>query len=185
MSQNLKEKVLSFEVQTAGAGRRRAASPPANPADFDERIKTALHAAAEKKAISVTVLNLGGVATFTDFFIISTGTNKRQMQAISDEVVDQLKQRGSPAARVEGYQAAEWILIDYGDFIVHVFDEKSRRFYDLERLWREAKRLDIPPEQLGPEISDLKSISDLESISDLKSQISDLKSDRPGSLKEE
>src|ERR1044071_5384275 len=148
MSQNLKEKVLSFEVQTAGAGRRRAASPPANPADFDERIKTALHAAAEKKAISVTVLNLGGVATFTDFFIISTGTNKRQMQAISDEVVDQLKRQGSPAARVEGYQAAGWILIDYGDFIVHVFAEKARRFYDLEYLWREAKRLDISPQVL-------------------------------------
>ena len=102
------------------------------------------------------------------------------MQAITDEIVEQLKRNGTRAARVEGYQTAEWILIDYGDFIVHVFDEKSRRFYDLERLWREAKRLDIPPEQLGPEISDLKS-----QISDLKSQVSDLKSDRTGSLKEE
>jgi ribosome-associated protein len=161
MSQNLKEKVLSSEVQAASAGRRRSASPPANPADFDERIKTALHAAAEKKAISVTVLDLRGVATFTDFFIISTGTNKRQMQAISDEVVDQLKRRGSPAARVEGYQAAEWILIDYGDFIVHVFDEKARRFYDLEYLWREAKRLDISAEVLESQVSQSENASSL------------------------
>lgn len=157
MSQNLKEKVLSSEVQAAGIGRRSAAATPANLADFDERIWTALHAAAEKKAINLTVLDLRGVATFTDFFIISTGANKRQMQAISDEVVDQLKRRGSPAARVEGYQAAEWILIDYGDFIVHVFDEKARRFYDLEYLWREAKRLDIAPDILDAQISSSRS----------------------------
>jgi ribosome-associated protein len=153
MSQNLKEKVLSSEVQAAGLGRRSGSSRTANAADFDERIRTALHAAADKKAIDLTVLDLRGIATFTDFFIISTGTNKRQMQAISDEVVDQLKRQGSPAARVEGYQAAEWILIDYGDFIVHVFDEKARRFYDLEYLWREAKRLDISPEVLDSQVS--------------------------------
>jgi ribosome-associated protein len=153
MSQNLKETVLSSEVQAAGVGRRSAASTPANAADFDDRIRGALHAAAEKKAIDLTVLDLRGIATFTDFFIIATGTNKRQMQAISDEVVDQLKRRGSPAARVEGYQAAEWILVDYGDFIVHVFDEKARRFYDLEYLWREAKRLDISQEALESQIS--------------------------------
>ena len=166
MSQNLKEKVLSSEVQAAGFGRRSAASTPANPDDFDDRIRTALHAAAEKKAIDLTVLDLRGVATFTDFFVLSTGANKRQMQAISDEVADQLKRRGSPAARVEGYQGAEWILIDYGDFIVHVFDEKARRFYDLEYLWREAKRLDISPDILD-------------------SQISSSRSDDPGSLKED
>lgn len=153
MSQNLKEKVLSSEAPAAGISRRVAAPTPANAEDFDERIRTALRAATEKKAIDLTVLDLRGVATFTDFFIISTGANKRQMQAIGDEVVDQLKRRGSPAARVEGYQAAEWILIDYGDFIVHVFDEKARRFYDLEYLWREAKRLDISPEVLDAQIS--------------------------------
>lgn len=164
MSQNLKEKVLSSDSQAAG--RRAAESQPANPADFDDRIKLALHAAAEKKAIDLTVLDLRGIATFTDFFIIATGANKRQMQAIADEVVEQLKRRGSPAARVEGYQAAEWVLIDYGDFIVHVFDEKARRFYDLEYLWREARRLDLSPEML-------------------ESRISNLKAEQPGSLKEE
>jgi ribosome-associated protein len=70
------------------------------------------------------------------------------MQAITDGIVERLKRRGTPAARVEGYQAAEWILIDYGDFIVHVFDEKARRFYDLEYLWREAKRLDVSAEMV-------------------------------------
>lgn len=172
MSQNLKETVLSPEAQAAGLGRRPGASEPANPSDFDERIRWALHAAAEKKAIDLTVLDLRGVATFTDFFIIATGANKRQMQAIADEVVDQLKRRGSRAARVEGYQGAEWILVDYGDFIVHVFDEKSRRFYDLEYLWREAKRLEVSGEVL-------------EQISTGQSEIADVKSDGPGSLKEE
>src|SRR2546423_6424148 len=118
-------------------------------------MKRALHAAGEKKAIDLTVLDLRGVATFTDFFIIATGTNKRQMQAITDEVVEQLKRHGTRAARVEGYQTAEWILIDYGDFIVHVFDEKARRFYDLEWLWREAKRLDVSESELS-DFSSLK-----------------------------
>ena len=147
MSQNLKENVLSSEVQAASVGRR--ASAPADAADFDERMRRALHAAAEKKALDLTVLDLRGVVTFTDFFIMATGANKRQMQAITDEVVEQLKRHGSPAARVEGYQTAEWILADYGDFIVHVFDEKARRFYDLEYLWREAKRLDVSESELS------------------------------------
>jgi ribosome-associated protein len=165
MSQNLKENVLSSEVQAASIGRR-SATTGANPADFDERIRWALHAAAEKKAMDLTVLDLREVVTFTDFFIIATGANKRQMQAITDEIVEQLKRRGTPAARVEGYQTAEWILIDYGDFIVHVFDGKSRRFYDLEYLWREAKRLDISPEILESQISNLRS----ENVSSLKEE---------------
>jgi len=148
MSQNLKEKVLSTEAQAAGVGAR-SRGQAADFSEFDDRIRLALHAAAEKKAIDLTVLDLRGVATFTDFFIIATGANKRQMQAITDEVVEQLKKSGTSAARVEGYQTAEWILVDYGDVIVHVLDEKARRFYDLEWLWREAKRLDISPELAG------------------------------------
>lgn len=153
MSQNLKEKVLNSEPPAPTVGRRSGTSTPANAADFDQRVRWALHAAGEKKAIDLTVMDLRGIATFTDFFIIATGGNKRQMQAITDEVVEQLKRRGSPAARVEGYQAAEWILIDYGDFIVHVFEEKARRFYDLEYLWREARRLDVSPEMLESQFS--------------------------------
>ena len=108
---------------------------------LDERILTALQAAGEKKAIDLVVLHLRGIATFTDYFVITSGANQRQVQAISDEVVGNLKQAGTPAARVEGYQSAEWILLDYGDFIVHVFSDKSRTFYDLERLWRDGQRV--------------------------------------------
>lgn len=147
MSQKLKEKSLSPEAEGAAVGTRTVAAP-VNISELDERVRRALHAAAEKKALDPTVLDLRGISTFTDFFVIFTGANKRQVQAISDEVVDQLKRNGSPAARVEGYQNAEWILIDYGDFVVHVFDEKARRFYDLERLWREAGRLDVSSDQL-------------------------------------
>ncbi|MFN2494253.1 MAG: ribosome silencing factor, partial [Pyrinomonadaceae bacterium] len=68
------------------------------------------------------------------------------VQAIADEIVERLKRRGTPAARIEGYNAAEWILLDYGDFVVHIFEQKARRFYDLERLWRDAGRVPLPAE---------------------------------------
>ena len=152
MSQKLKDQSLSPEIQAAALGSRATTdktTTTADLADFDERIRRTLNAAAEKKALDLTVLDLREIASFTDFFVIATGTNRRQVQAISDEVVEQLKRGGTRAARVEGYQTAEWILVDYGDFVVHVFDDKARRFYDLERLWREARRFDISPEQLG------------------------------------
>jgi ribosome-associated protein len=161
MSQKLEETTLSSEGQTASLGTRANATA-ADLASFDERIRRALGAALEKKALDLTVLDLRGIASFTDFFVITTGTNRRQCQAISDEVVEQLKRSGTRAARVEGFPTAEWILIDYGDFVVHVFDEKARRFYDLERLWREARRLDVSPGQLGSETPGFKSdVSDL------------------------
>ena len=147
MSQKLKEKSLSPEIQAAAVSTR--VSPgKVELSEFDERVRRAVNAAAEKKAIEPTILDLRGISSFTDFFLILTSANRRQVQAISDEVVDQLKRHGSPAARVEGYQNAEWVLIDYGDFVVHVFDDKARRFYDLERLWREARRRDLSPDDL-------------------------------------
>ena len=148
MSQKLKEKSLSPEIQAAALGGRTLATA-VNISELDERVRRALHSAAEKKALDPTVLDLRGISSFTDFFLIFTGANRRQVQAISDEIVEQMKRHGSPAARVEGYQNAEWILIDYGDFVVHVFEEKARRFYDLERLWREASRLDVSPGDLA------------------------------------
>lgn len=148
MSQKLKEKSLSPEVQAAAIGGRTLATA-VNISELDGRVRQALHSAAEKKALDPTVLDLRGISTFTDFFLIFTGANRRQVQAISDEIVEQLKRHGTPAARVEGYQNAEWILIDYGDFVVHIFEEKARRFYDLERLWREASRLDLSPDDLA------------------------------------
>jgi len=116
------------------------------PPRLDDRVLTALRAASEKKALELVVLDLREVASFTDYFVITSGTNQRQVQAISDEVFERLKKAGTAAARVEGRQTAEWILLDYGDFVVHVFDDKARRFYDLERLWREAKRVEVPAE---------------------------------------
>jgi ribosome-associated protein len=175
MSQKLKDKSLSSEAEAAALGSRVSTgthTTTSDLSDFDERIQRTLLAAWEKKALDLTVLDLREIASFTDFFVIATGTNKRQVQAISDEVVDQLKRHGTRAARVEGYQTAEWILVDYGDFVVHVFEEKARRFYDLERLWREANRIDVAPP--GSEIINLKS-----GISGFKSEISDLKSEAP------
>ena len=117
------------------------------PAELDERVRLALHAASEKKAHDLVVLDLREVASFTDYFVIASGTNVRQVQAVADEVQEQLRRQLSvKPARVEGYNSAEWVLLDYGDFIFHVFEEKSRRFYDLERLWRDAARVPLPPE---------------------------------------
>lgn len=113
---------------------------------LDERVLAALHAASEKKALNPVVLDLREIASFTDYFVIVGGANERQVQAVSDEVYESLKKLGHKAARVEGYKTAEWILLDYGDFVVHVFDQKARQFYDLERLWRESKRVELPAE---------------------------------------
>ncbi len=131
--------------------------PSVGADQLDERVLSALQSAAEKKALDVVVLDLREVASFTDFFVIATGGNERQVQAIADEVYETLKKAGSAAARVEGYKAAEWVLLDYGDFIVHVFEQKARQFYDLERLWRESKRVELLPEVVG--ISSLRNES--------------------------
>jgi len=149
MSGKLKEKALRPEIEAASnSSQPRETGVIDLTKKFDERILLSLQAAGEKKAAELTVLDLRDIASFTDFFVIASGANKRQVQAISDEVVEQLKRSGTRAARVEGYQNAEWILVDYGDFIVHVFDHKARRFYDLERLWREAKRVDVSTVQV-------------------------------------
>jgi ribosome-associated protein len=120
--------------------------------DLDERIRAAVHAAGERKALDTVVLDLRDVASFTDFFVITSGTNVRQVQAIADAVEEHLRKnlRVKPA-RVEGYNSAEWVLLDYGDFIFHVFEAKSRRFYDLERLWRDAARVELPEENASGE----------------------------------
>jgi len=105
---------------------------------------TAVRAAESKKAADIRVLDLREVTSFTEHFVIATGANSRQIQAISDEVAAELKRQGALPLSVEGYQNAEWILADYGDFIVHVFSERTRDYYDLERLWRQAKVVEIP-----------------------------------------
>ena len=95
----------------------------------------------------MTVLDLRDIASFTEFFIIASGANQRQVQAIADEINEQLKkQLNARVIRIEGYNGAEWVLLDYGDFIVHIFDKDARDFYDLERLWCDAKKVDLPQE---------------------------------------
>jgi ribosome-associated protein len=106
---------------------------------------TAVRAAEAKKATDIRVLDLREVTAFADYFVICTGANSRQLQAICDEVGLKLKQRGELPSNLEGYGNAEWILADYGDYLVHIFSEKARAFYDLERLWRQAKEVPVPP----------------------------------------
>jgi len=111
--------------------------------DLKRQIAEAITACQEKKAEEITVLELEkGSGAFTDYFVVCSGTNPRQIQAISDEVEEHLEKSGMRPTHVEGYKQAEWVLLDYVDFVVHVFSEKSRRFYDLERLWKSAKRLE-------------------------------------------
>ena len=104
----------------------------------------AVRAAESKKASEVRVLDLREVSTFTDFFVICSGANARQIQAICDGVQLELKREGELPLGVEGYDKADWVLVDYGDFIVHIFSPAAREFYGLERLWRQAKELKLP-----------------------------------------
>jgi ribosome-associated protein len=99
----------------------------------------AVHAADAKQAKAIRVLDLRDITSFADFFVICSGTNSRQIQSIADEVQLRLKKLGEHANNIEGFQNAEWVLMDYGDYVVHVFSEKARAYYDLERLWRDAK----------------------------------------------
>ena len=113
-------------------------------AELDPEIRLAIDCADEKKAFDVIALDLRDIASFTDFFIIASGANQRQVQAIADEINEQLKKQLSVRPlRVEGYNTAEWLLLDYGDFIVHVFNKESREFYDLARLWRDARPVQL------------------------------------------
>lgn len=124
--------------------RRKTAKLPA-------QILRAVRAAEDKKAHDLVVLDLRKAAGFTDFFVIASGTNPRQIRAIADAVMEGLASEGAKPAHVEGYDRSEWILIDYFDFIVHVFAPETRAFYGLERLWGSAERVEIdaPPRRAG------------------------------------
>jgi ribosome-associated protein len=104
----------------------------------------AVRAAESKQASDIKVLNLTGITSFTDYFVVCTGANTRQIQAITDEIGLKLKDEGELPISVEGYNQAEWVLVDYGDFLVHIFSPRARDYYDLERLWRNAKNVEIP-----------------------------------------
>ena len=107
------------------------------------QIDLALAAADSKQAVKLVVLDLRPSAGFTDFFVIASGTNTRQVRAIADAVMETLADKGAKPAHVEGYDRSEWILLDYFDFIVHVFAPETRVFYDLERLWGNADRIEV------------------------------------------
>src|SRR6266849_3997584 len=119
--------------------------------DLKRQVSEAISACLEKKAEEISILELEkGSGAFTDYFVVCSGTNPRQVQAISDEVENRLEQAGVRPNQIEGYKQADWVLLDYVDFVVHIFSEKARKFYDLERLWKSARR--VEPSQLvgGP-----------------------------------
>ncbi len=112
-------------------------------AKLPAQVDLAVAAAESKQAVNLVVLDLRKTAGFTDFFVIASGNNSRQVRAIADAVMESLAKKGAKPAYVEGYDQSDWILLDYFDFIVHVFGPERRVFYDLERLWGNADRIEI------------------------------------------
>ena len=111
---------------------------------FPKQLDAAIRAAFDKKGVDLVVLDLRKAAGFTDYFLICSGSNPRQIRAIADSVMEVLAAEGATPAHVEGYDRSEWVLLDYFDFIVHVFAPETRLFYGLERLWGNAERIEIP-----------------------------------------
>jgi ribosome-associated protein len=106
--------------------------------DTDRRVREAVSAADDRKAVELKVLHLQKISDFTDYFLICNGTSERQVQAIADGVEERLRANGVRPLHVEGYNRGQWVLLDYGDLVVHVFQEEQRRHYALERLWGDA-----------------------------------------------
>ncbi|MEW6210111.1 MAG: ribosome silencing factor [Acidobacteriota bacterium] len=128
--------------------RKVSKQPRPETVEADNFIETAARAASDKKATDIVALDLREVASFTDYFLLCTGGNARQVAAIAEAIEDELRKSGRRPLHTEGYANAEWVLLDYGDFIVHVFQSATRRFYDLERLWRDAKRIEFDNEEV-------------------------------------
>jgi ribosome-associated protein len=132
----------SSELSNQSAAVKQSADAAIDREIFSQ-VEAAVRAAEDKKALEMTVLRLAEITSFTDFFVICSGASTRQVQAIADAVIEQMKHLGLRPMNTEGYANAEWVLIDFGTFVVHVFTEASRRFYDLERLWRDAERVEL------------------------------------------
>ena len=111
--------------------------------DARQKAKMAIAALEDKKAEDVHVIDISEVSTLADYFIIASGTNKNQMQAMQDAVDEKLSRAGYEPKHIEGNKNATWILMDYGDVIIHIFDKENRLFYDLERIWRDGKMVDV------------------------------------------
>jgi ribosome-associated protein len=114
-------------------------------------IRWAVEAAQDKQAVDVTVLKLSGIGTFAEYFLLCSGTSQPQIQAIGEAIDERLRSHGIRFAHREGKPGAEWVLLDYGDFVAHIFSERARQYYDLERLWRTAERIDFPGPTRPPE----------------------------------
>lgn len=108
-----------------------------------EMVKTAVAALQDKKGEDIRVIDISGVTVIADYFIIASGSNPNQVQALVDNVEEQMYKAGYDDPRVEGYNSASWVLLDYNDVIVHVFSQDDRLFYDLERIWRDGKEIDV------------------------------------------
>ena len=106
-----------------------------------EMARLAVEALEDKKAVDVRILNIEQISTLADYFIIASGTNRNQVQAMADNVEETLGKAGYQIRQTEGYQNANWILMDYGDLVIHLFDEENRLFYDLELIWRDGQEV--------------------------------------------
>ena len=108
-----------------------------------EMASLAYHALEEKKAENITMIDIEQISTLADYFIIASGKNRNQIQAMADEVDEVLGRAGYEIRHKEGYQTANWVLLDYGDLVIHIFDTQNRLFYDLDRIWRDGKAVSI------------------------------------------
>jgi ribosome-associated protein len=114
-------------------------------------IRWAVEAAQDKQAVDITVLKLPGTGAFADYFLLCSGHSQPQIQAIGEAIEERLERHGVRLAHREGKSGAEWVLLDYGAFVVHIFSERARSYYDLERLWRTAERIDFPAPVRNPD----------------------------------
>ena len=110
-------------------------------------MKLVIHALEDKKAEDIRIIDISEISTIADYFIIAGGSNKSQIQALCDNVEEVLYKAGCELKQKEGYETANWVLMDFGDLIVHIFDKENRLLYDLERLWRDGKEIDIKREE--------------------------------------
>lgn len=133
-------KTTKTAVRAAKTARLRSGAAGSR---LPKSVAAAIEAARDKKASGVVVLDLKKAGAFTDYFVICSAANPRQVQAIADAIEEALKAQKQRPSLVEGYARAEWILLDYFDFIVHIFTPATRDFYALERLWGDAKRVEI------------------------------------------
>ena len=108
-----------------------------------ELLKTIYDVLDERKAKDIQVIDIRGLSVMTDYFLVASASNINHVYALSEHIEDELRKRGCHYSHLEGYNSGNWILMDYGDFVIHIFDEESRSFYDIERLWRDGKQLDF------------------------------------------